>query len=120
MGNDDEQMVSQASIKRFLEESERFLKSWDPASHPEDFDPDALAEYFRLLQHLSTAGKHLMLAAVIATDHPQLLERATAKATTSCSMCHCTGRGWIPGDELMPGKGDAGQVFPCYCSCHDR
>ena len=43
-----------------------------------------------------------------------------ATTQTTCSSCHCEGRGWIPGDELMPGKGDASDVFPCYCPCHAK
>ena len=43
-----------------------------------------------------------------------------ATTQTTCSSCHCEGRGWIPGDELMPGKGDPFDVFPCYCRCHAK
>jgi len=119
MGN-DEQLVSQASLDRFMRETEAFLGSWGEATDLKHLDPELLGKYFRLVQHLRDAGKHLCLAVALVSDHPELLAAQATKAPASCQTCHCGRRAWIPGDELMPGKGDAGQVFPCYSSCHDR
>ena len=35
----------------------------------------------------------------------------------SCDVCHCDGRGWLDGDDAMPGRGLEGPIV-CHCRCH--
>ena len=36
----------------------------------------------------------------------------------TCDICHCEGRGWLDGEDAMPGRGFEGVAIVCHCRCH--